>query len=62
MGILDKLLRRNQEAEHDKWLAAHPGKGKVTMEAPGISADEEANTRSRMEAELDAQRVKRDSE
>jgi hypothetical protein len=59
MGILDKLLRRKDN--HDEWLAKNPGKGKVTMEAPGISADEEAATRSRMEGELDAQRTKRDN-
>jgi hypothetical protein len=61
MGILDKLFRRNREADHDKWLAAHPGKGKVTMDAPGISAEEEASTRSRMEDELDAQRARRET-
>ena len=59
MGILDKLLRRKDN--HEEWLEKNPGKGKVTMEAPGISADEEAATRSRMEGELDAQRDKRNS-
>lgn len=62
MGILDKLLRRDKTAQHEKWLDAHPGKGRVTMDAPGISAQEEADTRSRMEDELNAQRAKRESE
>jgi hypothetical protein len=59
MGILDKLLRR--KPSHDEWLESHPGKGKVTMDAPGVSATEEAAMRSRMESELSAQREKRDS-
>ena len=59
MGILDKLLRRKDT--HEEWLEKNPGKGKVTMGAPGVSADEEAATRSRMEGELDAQRDKRTS-
>lgn len=59
MGILDKLLRR--KPDHDQWLANHPGKGKVTMDAPTISASDEAATRSRMEAELSEQRNKRDN-
>ncbi len=58
MGILDKLLRR--KPSHDQWLEDHPGKGKVTMDAPSISAADEAATRSRMEAELSEQRTKRD--
>jgi hypothetical protein len=62
MNILDKILRRNRAADHERWLEAHPGKGKVTMEAPGISEAEEAGTRARMEAELDAQRARRGSE
>jgi hypothetical protein len=62
MGILDKLFRRNREADHDKWLAEHPGKGRVTMDAPSVSLEDEANTRSRMEAELSAQRERRESE
>jgi hypothetical protein len=61
MGILDKLFRRNRDADHDKWLEQHPGKGRVTMEAPGVSAEDEANTRSRMEKELDAQRARRET-
>jgi hypothetical protein len=60
VGILDKLLKRNRVADHDKWLEAHPGKGRVTMEAPGVSAQEEADMRSRMEDELAAQRAKRE--
>lgn len=59
MGILDKLLRR--KGDHDEWLRQHPGKGRVTMDAPAVSAADEAATRSRMEDEMDAQRAKRDS-
>jgi hypothetical protein len=60
MGILDKILRR--KPTHEQWLESHPGKGRVTMEAPGVSASEEAATRSRMEDELDVQRDKRNTE
>ncbi len=51
MGILDRLLRR--KVNHDDWLAAHPGKGKMTMTEPIVSDAEQAATRSRMEAEMD---------
>lgn len=60
MGILDKILRR--KTDHDQWLKDHPGKGKVTMDAPSISAADEAATRSRMEEELSQQRTKRETE
>jgi hypothetical protein len=60
MSILDRILRR--KTSHEDWLEAHPGKGKVTMNAPIVSDAEEAATRSRMEGELAAQRVKRDTE
>ncbi len=53
MSILDKLFRR--KPSHEEWLAAHPGKGRITMDAPAISDAEQAATRSRMEAELDRQ-------
>ena len=59
MGILDKLLRRN--TNHEQWLEDHPGKGKVTMDAPAISEADEAATRSRMESELSEQRTKREN-
>lgn len=59
MGILDKLLRR--KPDHDAWLAANPGKGKATVDAPDISADESAAMRSRMESELAEQRSKREN-
>ena len=59
MGILDKLLRRN--GDHDQWLAKHPGKSSVNVDAPGISATEEAATRSRMETEMDEQRTRREN-
>ena len=62
MGILDKLFRRNREADHEKWLANNPGKGRVTMDAPSVSLEDEENTRARMEAELDAQRARRTGE
>ena len=61
MAFFDKLFRRNREADHDKWLAEHPGKGRVTMDAPSVSMEDEANTRSRMEAELSAQRDRRET-
>jgi hypothetical protein len=61
LGIFDKLFRRNREADHEKWLSAHPGKGRVTMDAPSVSIEDEENTRARMEAELDAQRSRRES-
>ncbi|MGE3075964.1 MAG: hypothetical protein AB7N24_08765 [Dehalococcoidia bacterium] len=59
MGILDKLLRR--KPSHEQWLEDHPGKGRVTMDAPAISAADEAATRSRMETELSEQRNKREN-
>lgn len=51
MGILDRLLRR--KTDHNEWLAAHPGKGKMTMTEPIVSDAEQAATRARMEAEMD---------
>ena len=59
MGIFDRFFKRKND--HEKWLEDHPGKGKVTMDAPAISADDEANTRSRMEEELAEQRARRDA-
>ena len=61
MKFLDKLFKRNSEASHDKWLEEHPGKDKHTMEAPSISEKDEADTRQRMEDELDAQRARRET-
>lgn len=60
MGILDRLLRR--KPDHEAWLRAHPGKSSVNMDAPGISAADEAATRSRMEGELSEQRSRRETE
>lgn len=60
MGILDRLMRR--KTDHETWLANHPGKGRITMDAPGISASEEAATRDRMERELSEQRNQRESQ
>jgi hypothetical protein len=59
MGILDKLLRRNRDDDHEKWLAAHPGKGHMPKAEPIVSDDEQAATRARMEAEVAQQNAKR---
>lgn len=62
MGILDKLFRRNRDADHEKWLADHPGKGKMTMTEPIVSDAEQAATRTRMENEMADQSAKRNQE
>ena len=62
MGILDKLLRRNREDEHAKWVEAHPGKGKMPTAEPIVSQDEQDATRARMEAEVAAQNAKRNEQ
>lgn len=62
MGILDKLFRRDREADHEKWLANNPGKGKMNMTEPIVSDDEQAATRARMEAEVDRQNAKRNEQ
>jgi|GEM_PF-4974822 len=62
MGILDKLLRRNREAEHDRWLAEHPGKGRPKMSEPIVSDAEQAAMRQRMEAEVAEQNAKRNAQ
>lgn len=61
MGILDKLFRRDKEADHEKWLENHPGKGKMDMSEPIVSDDEQAAMRSRMEAEVAEQNAKRNA-
>ncbi len=53
MSLFDKLFRR--KPSHEEWLAAHPGKGRVTMDAPAISEADQAATRARMEDELQRQ-------
>lgn len=53
MSILDRILRRR--SSHEDWLAAHPGKGRITMTGPAISDAEQAATRARMEAEMSKQ-------
>jgi hypothetical protein len=58
MGILKKLLRRNES--HEQWLEQHPGKSSVSVDAPAISLVDEAATRTRMEAELEQQRTRRE--
>jgi hypothetical protein len=62
MGILDKLLRRNRDDDHAKWLEANPGKGKMPTAEPIVSDDEQAATRARMEAEVAAQNAKRNAQ
>lgn len=58
MSWLSKLLHRDHD--HTKWLAEHPGKDSSTKTPPpAISASDEANTRQKMEQELDDQRAKR---
>ena len=63
MGILDKLLRRDKVADHKKWLEKHPGKGEMHMSGdPIVSDEEQAATRSRMEAEMAEQNAKRNEQ
>ncbi len=58
MSWATKLFHR--EHDHDKWLAAHPGKDSSTKTPPpAISAADEAQVRQKMEQELDEQRTKR---
>lgn len=59
MSIFSKLFRRGDN--HEEWLVKHPGKESVSVDAPSISANDEAATRSRMEKELDQQRATRDN-
>ena len=59
MSILNRLFRRGDT--HEAWLAKHPGKESVSVEAPSISLNDEAATRSRMEKEMDQQRATRDN-
>jgi hypothetical protein len=57
MGWFKKLLGR--QGTHEEWLSAHPGKEGSKSGPPSISSQDEAQTRSTMERELDAQREKR---
>jgi hypothetical protein len=57
MSWLQKVLRR--EGDHDKWLAAHPGKEATKSAPPERSAEEEARVRATMEAEMESSRSKR---
>ena len=50
MGWLKKVLGKEQS--HDDWLAAHPGKGSMAAPPAGVSPDEQAAMRGRMEKEL----------
>jgi hypothetical protein len=59
VSILSKLFRRGDN--HEEWLVKHPGKESVSVDAPSISATDEAATRSRMESELNEQRTRRDN-
>lgn len=60
MSFLDKLLRRSGDADHAKWLAAHPGKGAIPHSAPPTEGYDQSS-RDHMEKELEAQRAKMDS-
>jgi len=60
MGWLKRVLGR--EGDHAKWLAAHPGKDSSKSAPLIVSEEEEHQTRSRMEHELDEQRSKRQHE
>jgi len=57
MGWLKKVIGR--EHDHAKWLPAHPGKESSKSAPPIVSAEDESQTRSRMESEMDEQRSKR---
>ncbi len=48
-----------RERDHAKWLAAHPGKESSKSAPPIVSAEEERDTRARMEHEMDEQRAAR---
>ncbi len=50
MGWLKKILGR--EESHEAWLEAHPGKGSMAAPPAGISDEEQAAMRGRMEKEL----------
>lgn len=58
MRWLNKLLGRQQT--HEEWLEAHPGKHSNKSAPPSISAEEERQTRERMETEMDEQRARRE--
>ncbi len=60
MGWLKRVLGRKDD--HAKWLATHPGKESSKSAPPSISAEEEGQTRARMEHEMDVQRSKRQQE
>ncbi len=58
MGLLDKLLRRNSEADHAQWVKDHPEKD--MMPAPPVEdLVEKAKTRERMEKEVADQNAQR---
>jgi hypothetical protein len=59
MGWFKKLLGREGEKDHQKWLATHPGKDSTGGEAPSVSAEEEQRTRAQMEGEMEQSRSKR---
>ncbi len=56
---LTKLL--GKEKSHEQWLEENPTKYSSNAPPPSISEEDSAGMRSRMEAELDAQREKRDA-
>ena len=58
MSILDRIFKK--KSNHEEWLAAHPGKGKMTMTEPIVSDADQAATRSRMEADLNRQNHQND--
>lgn len=58
MGLLDKLLRRNTEADHAQWVKDHPEKDMMPA-APVEDLVEKAKTRERMEKEVSDQNAAR---
>jgi len=58
MGFLSKLLGKKDD--HEAWLKAHPGKDSKNSPPPDVSVEEEQGTRDRMEAEMAAQKTRRE--
>jgi hypothetical protein len=51
MGFLNRLFKRG--GDHEKWLAAHPGKESHKGEAPSVSDEDASRTRATMEREVE---------
>jgi hypothetical protein len=59
MSWLKKLIGRKDD--HETWLLKNPGKGAPKEQPPLVSEEESQRMRESMEAELDAQRDKRNA-